>query len=315
MRISFSIRSRAGASPPPIYSRASALIGVVAWLAALIGVLLVTAALVSGASGVGRPDAIFTGGLIASFSYLVIQIQDIETFDRHRFLNSWLNKKRPRWMLAFFFAVFGGIHAVNIDWSPALADGLDWKETLTLLLWTLLALMAAIIVTLATEMLFQAGSLVSGHLRGWKKAPLEGWDSASISKLVSVTSDFGRWPKPLPLAMSSDQAQAYALLATTISNRRWVIGQLLVLIAGGGLGTSLASWATWDKDDVPMYAAILSTLVGLIGLSFSLISVQTWEERAKAYREFAQKEAAPPKQGSFSRLLTGVRKGTSFFRS
>lgn len=275
------------------------------WLGGTLAALVVGAALLSTFAGRPLPGPLMIFGIISVLCVAIIQVQDSETLDHKRLVRPWFSQ-RPRWIYGLSSAAFLSLQMLVVDWPQVWPGGLDSDELWGLLGFCLIALLAALIMTYLIEMLLQVGSHVWTQIKGWRKPPFEGWEHEHLSELAGPTNNFGRWPRPAKATMTLLEAEAYALLAASIASRRWVVGQLLVLVAGGGLGTSLASWASWQSDDWGVYGAMLSTVVGAFGLRFSLISVQIWEERAKAYREFVEMETIVPKRGVFAKLMDVV---------
>jgi hypothetical protein len=277
----------------PLYSRSMALIGSFFWLIMLAGLAVLMLEMFAALIGGRDLELIWTACALLVLGYLSTLL--LEPAGQ---VAGWTPKLpwqgwRPRLLFGGFLLAAAGLRLAMIDWAhfPKFDDG--WDAILSWAIFLLLPVVAAAFLALTTELTLIGGTPVLFQLRGWRRHPFEGWNRSFLSRVGHESRDFGRWPKPVRHKMSIEQAKAYAWLAASIARRRWLLGQGIVLVSSGVLGTSLALWFTttsmdkWSMQEWPSYVAEASIVLGLLGLRMSIVNVAMWESRAEAYKALA----------------------------
>lgn len=278
----------------PVYSRSTALIGSFFWLVMLLGLTILMLDIFVAITGGEDLELTLPAATLLVLGYLSNVLLEPAAE-----VTGWTPKlpwqgRRPKFLFGGFLVGAAGLRLVIVDWPnfPSFDDGWDAIRAWAVFL-LLPVLITAFLAALMTELTLIAGAPVLFQLRGWRSHPFEGWDRSYLSRVGHEPRDFGRWPKPVRHKMGIEQAKAYAWLAANIARRRWLLGQGIVLVSSGVLGTSLALWfstATMDNWSVhvwPSYVAEASTVLGLLGLRMSIVNVAMWESRAEAYTAFA----------------------------
>ncbi|MGG6382443.1 hypothetical protein [Paenarthrobacter sp. NEAU-H11] len=237
---------------------------------------------------------LWMGSYFLGLGYLsTVLLEPLKTARRWIPMIPWRGH-RPRLLFGGFLLVTFGLQLFFSGWDEYALYDEGWD---LILAWTiellLIPLVTAVILALATELTLVGATPVLLQLRGWRKLPFEDWDRSILWRFEHGSHNFGRWPKPVGHKMSIEQAKAYAWLAASIARQRGLLGEGIVLVCGGALGTSLAllfsttSMDEWSLHPWAFYVAMFSVVLGFAGQRLSIFAAAMWESRAETYKAFA----------------------------
>lgn len=284
---------------PPIFSRAAAVAGAVAWIVGLIGILLgmfgIAAGVVLGGDPVTRSVTILACELWV-FSFVVISFQESWGLATPQStIPKAESKSRPSRRETWIFRIVSGAFIILFILT------VDWTSSRNYQVGALLAIGAGALVTTilsATvtwwiELHLRMGERVIIQFRGWNRLPFDEW-TADDHRAAEGASNFNRsCPPPAGSsgAMSVDEARNYAVWAAAKADQRWILSQVLVLLGSITAAMALPILLGISNLEPSKYSKDLSLIVfggGIIlatlGIRVSVTTVAIWKRRAAAYR-------------------------------